>query len=225
MQINTLRLRKLLGWAGMLLPLIVLALCLMFGYGVPDSISATFYLAPTVAPFMIILGASGILLISYMGYDKHDDVVCTIAGIFGLMICLFPCKTTGLNTHWFDADLPVFVGMLQLPQDISGIIHNISAIIFFGLLAYNSFFLFTKSSGIMTDKKKKRNIIYRVCGIGMISSFLLLIPVGIFNIWGGTWLVETIALMFFGISWLTKSDTYKWLFCDTPDREDINDNA
>ena len=83
MQINTLRLRKWLGWLGMLLPLIVLALCLIFGYGVPDSISATFYLAPTVAPFMIILGAAGILLISYMGYDKQDDIICTIAGIFG----------------------------------------------------------------------------------------------------------------------------------------------
>ena len=225
MQINTLRLRKWLGWLGMLLPFIVLVLCLIFGYGVPDSISATFYLAPTVAPFMIILGAAGILLISYMGYDKHDDIICTMAGVFGLMICLFPCKTTNLSTRWCGENIPTIVGMLQLPQNISGIIHNISAIIFFGLLAYNSFFLFTKSSGIMTDKKKKRNIIYRVCGIGMISSFVLMIPVSIFRIWGGTWLIETIALMFFGISWLTKADTYKWLFCDTADKEDPNDNA
>jgi hypothetical protein len=28
----------------------------------------------------------------------------------------------------------------------------------------------------MTDEKKKRNIIFRVCGIGMLASFLLLIP-------------------------------------------------
>jgi hypothetical protein len=28
------------------------------------------------------------------------------------------------------------------------------------------------------------------------------------------WLVETIALAFFGISWLTKADHYKWLFAD-----------
>lgn len=225
MQINTLRLRKWIGWLGMLLPLIVLALCLIFEYGVPDSISATFYLDPTVAPFMIILGAAGILLISYMGYDKQDDVICTIAGIFGLFICLFPCATTDLITHWEAENIPTYVGTLQLPQNISGIIHNVSAIIFFALLAYNSFFLFTKSSGEMTSKKKKRNIIYRVCGIGMISSFLLMIPVIIFNVWGGTWLIETIALIFFGISWLTKADTYRWLFCDTPDKEDPKDNA
>ena len=54
----------------------------------------------------------------------------------------------------------------ELAQNLI-LLQHISAIIFFGLLAYNSFFLFTKSSGVMTDKKKKRNIIYRVCGIGM----------------------------------------------------------
>ena len=53
----------------------------------------------------------------------------------------------------------------ELAQNLI-LLQHISAIIFFGLLAYNSFFLFTKSSDVMTDKKKKRNIIYRVCGIG-----------------------------------------------------------
>lgn len=53
----------------------------------------------------------------------------------------------------------------ELAQNLI-LLQHISAIIFFGLLAYNSFFLFTKSSGVMTDKKKKRNIIYRVCDIG-----------------------------------------------------------
>lgn len=225
MQINTLRLRKWLGWLGMLLPLIVLALCLIFGYGFPDSISATYYLAPTITPFMIILGAAGVLLISYKGYDKQDDITCTLAGLFALCICLFPCATDDLITRWPTANIPTTVGTFQLPENISSIIHNISAIIFFGLLAYNSFFLFTKSSGQMTVKKRKRNIIYRVCGIGMITSFVFIIPVSIFEIWGGIWLIEAVALAFFGISWLTKADTYTWLFCDTPDKEESTDNA
>lgn len=225
MQINTLRLRKLLGWAGMLLPLIVLTLCLIFGYGFPDSISATYYLAPTVTPFMIILGAAGVLLISYKGYDKHDDIICTLAGLFALCICLFPCATEDLIVHWPTLNLPTVVGTFQLPENVSSIVHNISAIVFFGLLAYNSFFLFTKSSGKMTDKKRKRNIIYRVCGIGMIASFVFIIPVSIFEIWGGIWLIEAVALAFFGISWLTKADTYTWLCCDTPDKEEPTDNA
>jgi predicted membrane channel-forming protein YqfA (hemolysin III family) len=63
----------------------------------------------------------------------------------------------------------------------------------------------------MTDQKKIRNIIYRVCGIGMLASFLiLLLP----KFYIQVWLTETFALFFFGISWLTKSEAYRWLAAD-----------
>ena len=75
-------------------------------------------------------------------------------------------------------------------------------------------FLFTKSSGQMTPEKKKRNLIYKVCGIGMVGSFILLIPFNIFDVKIGTWIVEAIALTFFGISWLTKSEAYRILYKD-----------
>lgn len=202
--INTTRLRATIGWLGMLLPWIVLFLSGVYGYGFPDSISATYYVPTCITPFMIILGSAGLLLFSYKGYDKRDDIVCTIAGVGALAICLFPCANKLLTR----------VGTFLLPQGISGVIHNISAILFFGLLAYNSLFLFTKSGGEMTENKKKRNVIFRVCGIGMMASFLLLIPVYIFDIHGGTWFVEAIALAFFAISWLTKADCYPWLFAD-----------
>jgi hypothetical protein len=68
----------------------------------------------------------------------------------------------------------------------------------------------------MTDSKRKRNLIYKVCGIGMAVSFVAIIPISIFEWWGGVWVVEAVALAFFGVSWLTKSDIYPWLFCDTP---------
>lgn len=66
----------------------------------------------------------------------------------------------------------------------------------------------------MTEEKKKRNIIFRVCGIGMVASLALMIPVSIIGIYGGTWFVETLALFFFGISWLTKSNRLSWLYAD-----------
>ena len=208
MQINIPRLRAVLGWLAILLPIIVSTLALVYGFLgdhiIPGAISATYYLEPCITPFMIILGAASILLICYKGYDKQDDIICTLSGIFGLGICLFPCAATGDN----------IVGTFQVSTPISGWIHNICAIIFFGLLAYTSFFLFTKGGPNPTENKKKRNIIFRVCGIGMIGSFLLLIPFGIFNVWGGTWIMEDVALAFFGISWLTKSNLYTWLFKD-----------
>ena len=104
-------------------------------------------------------------------------------------------------------------GVLHLPSDISNIFHCISAVGFFGTLAFMSFFLFTKTSGEMTKQKKIKNIIYRVCGVGMLGSFLLmllnLIPgVDIYNL---TWIVEAIALFFFGASWIVKSDAFPFL--------------
>lgn len=200
--INTGRLRWLIGWAGMLLSIIVLVLSIVNGYPFPDSISETYFLEPCIAPFMIILGSAGVLLLSYMGYELIDDIICSLAGLFGLGICLFPCYS------WRDADQ--VIGTFQLPALTSNAIHLTCAIIFFVLLAFNSLFLFTKSSGEMTKNKKKRNIIFRVCGIGMIATFALLL----FPIPHKIWVVETISLIFFGISWLTKANRYRWLFAD-----------
>lgn len=187
----------------MLLPWIVVIL----GFAFPPSISATYYVATCITPFMIILGSASILLVSYKGYDWKDDLVLTSSGIAGLCICLFPCNPS--------ADLASVVGLLggtfAIPAAASNIIHLISAIVFFALLAYNSIFLFTKTSGEMTTKKKIRNIIYRVCGIGMLASFLLLLLPSFYI---QTWLMETIALFFFGVSFLTKADCYPWLACD-----------
>ncbi len=195
--INTKRLRIMIGALGGLLPLIVAALLGM----IPESISATYYEPQTITPFMITLGAAGVLLIAYTGYDLQDDIVNTLAGVCGLLVCLFPCANALLDK----------VGTFQLPQSISGIVHNVAAVLFFGLLAYNSLFLFTKHGDSMTPEKKKRNIVYIVCGIGMVASFaLLLLPWFRIKIW----LVETLALFFFAVSWLTKACCVKLLFAD-----------
>jgi hypothetical protein len=153
---------------------------------------------------MIILGMSGVLLFNYKGYDPLDDVLNSLAGAFALGICFFPCDATTLER----------IGTLQFPADVSNTLHMISAIGFFGILAYNSLFQFTKGSANPTPNKKKRNIIFRVCGIGMIVSFIALIPFNIFHVPHAIWIIETIALFFFGISWLTKANCYSWLFAD-----------
>lgn len=202
--INTKRLRCIIGWLGMLLPWIVLILSLSFGYKFPDSISATYFVAPCITPFMIILGSAGILLFTYKGYDTVDDILNTAAGIFGLGICLFPCGATS----------DPYIGTFQLPTATSDILHLVSAIGFFAILAYNSIFQFTKGVIDPTPNKKKRNVIFRICGIGMIASFILLPLANIIEISHVIWVIETIALAFFGVSWLTKANCYPWLFAD-----------
>lgn len=197
MRINTVRLRATIGWLGMLLPWIVV---LLIGY-FPDSISATWYTnACTV--FMIILGSASFLLISYKGYDLIDDILLTCSGVAGLGICLFPCAVWNVQGK---------VGTFMIDKWTSNTIHCVCALVFFVLLAYNSLFLFTKSAGEVTQKKKARNIIFRVCGVGMIASFgILLLPYFRTQVW----FAEMVALFFFGISFLTKANIYPWLFCD-----------
>ena len=201
--INTTRLRCMIGWLAILLPWIVAFLTLIFQTGViwPDAISTTYYYDSCITPFMIILGSASILLMSYKGYDKVDDILNTVAGVFGLCICLFPMWEQS-KTH---------VGTFQLPMPISNVLHIVSAIVFFALLAYVSIFQFTKSGGEMTKNKKIRNIIYVICGFGMLLSFsFMIIP----YFYSQIWIVETIALTFFGVSWLTKANYYSWLFAD-----------
>lgn len=200
MKINTIRLRIWLGCLAILLPWIV---ALLAGE-IPPSISATYYLPQCITPFMGILVSASILLICYKGYDLLDDIILTLAGICGLGICLFPTwPTTPME----------YVGTFSVDVALSNMLHSIFAIIFFGLLAYNSLFLFTKSDGHPTKKKKIRNIIYIVSGVGMLASFgILLIP----DLTIKYWLCEAIALFFFGLSFLTKADVFPFLFCDTP---------
>jgi hypothetical protein len=137
--INTIRLRKTVGWLGMLLPWIVCLLAIAYHHllSPPPSISATYYYEACITPFMGVLTAASVLLYSYQGYEKIDDIICTITAICGILVCLFPCDSV-------KGDL---VGTFQIPENISNIVHCIAAIGFFGLLSYNSLFLFTKSNG------------------------------------------------------------------------------
>jgi hypothetical protein len=153
---------------------------------------------------MIILGSAGILLFNYRGYNKLDDILNSSAGAFGLGICLFPCAATMLER----------IGTFQIPAEISDTIHMISAIGFFAILAYNSMFQFTKGSENPTPNKLKRNLIFRICGGGMATSFAALPIFTYAEIPHAIWWVEMVALTFFGVSWLTKANCIPFLFRD-----------
>lgn len=200
------RIRNLVGFLGMILPWLSLvgAAIVAHSVGVPDdfwktlSISATYYITP---PLTGVLTAAAIVLMCYDGYDWRDNVVTTVSGIFGLLIVIFPCNCT-VSTDT--------VGFFQLPVHVSNIIHCTSAVIFFIMLAFNSLFLFTLGES-HTKQKVLRNKVYRICGIGMLSAMILMvIPVSFF---AKTFIVEAIALTFFGISWLVKGQVFG-LFAD-----------
>jgi len=193
------RIRNICGFLGMILPWIsLLGAYLAYKNGAKIdwnilSISETYYFTPALSA---VLTAASIVLMTYDGYDLKDNLITTISGVFGICIVLFPCSGV--------IDEPN-VGYFQIPVNISNVIHCVSAGIFFILLAINSFFLFTKGEENPTKEKKIRNLIYRICGIGMTGSFLLMpLP----HFFAQAFIVEAIALTFFGISWLVKGQVF-----------------
>lgn len=199
------RIRNWAGALGALLPWLALFGALLVnvftplgkGFWSDLSISATYYISP---PLVGVLTAASIVLMCYDGYTKWDSFITTISGVFGIMIVLFPCKCVLSGAH---------VGFFQLPVNVSSILHCTSAVIFFCLLAYNDLFLFTKFDKEMTPKKKQRNLVYRVCGIGMLCAMILM-PLPI-SFPAKTWWIEMASLTSFGISWLTKGNFFKFL--------------
>ena len=200
-----LRLRNLCGLLGVLLPWLAL-----FSAGIAErpsdewwwSISATYYQSPALVGVLV---PACLLLICYVGYNDADNVITTTSGIMGLGIVLFPCSVSWLPEG-------SLVGFFQIPMEVSSVVHGICAGCFFLLIALNSILMFTKSDGEMTDRKKIRNRIYRICGYGMIAVEAAFLLTRIIQ--GDTYLTmiyEIILLILFGFAWLVKGEAFPFL--------------
>jgi len=197
--------RRFLGVLGITLPFLVLLFGL-FGNNGPDwyySISASAY--TNAAPwFLTTMGAVGWFLIAYGAaiyreYSSLDFAINLASGIFALLISCFPCLTAAVER----------AGLIPLPIKTCSIIHNTSAAVFFFLLAMNILVLFTKSSGSMTKEKQRRNLIYRVCGIGILLFMAVQAYTSFFAKLDGPYTManEAAMLFLFGAAWLVKGET------------------
>jgi len=210
-----LRIRNVCGILGVILPWLAL-----FSAGIAEhvgpcktewwwSISASYYLSPALVGVLV---PACIVLISYIGYDWTDNLITTLSGIFGLGIVLFPCKVS-----WISPDTPV--GFFQLPMQASHIIHTLFACLFFICIALNSIIQFTKHGATMTDRKKIRNRIYRICGYGMLGLMVVFAIAKFLGAPGWTvMIVEILLLHLFGFAWLVKGEAFPFLN-DKPETE------
>jgi cell division protein FtsB len=205
--ISYIHLRILIGVLAIALPFVcILGALLIAKESIQPSISI-YYFTNVRDCFVGILVGISMFLVSYKGYGKVDNVVTTITGIIGFGIVIFPCY----NPDYINAK----VGFFQIPIEISGYIHLMCAFLYFALLAYNSMFLFTKTyeHKKMTKNKKRRNVVYRICGSLIYISLITLLLVFIFG--DGSLItekqimlkIESVMLVSFGISWLVKSKT------------------
>ncbi len=200
-----LRIRNLCGLLGIILPWLAL-----FSAGIAQhpssewwwSISATYYQSPALVGVLV---PACIVLISYIGYDAVDNLLTSAAGVLGLGIVLFPCKVS-----WIPDGTPV--GFFQVPVETSQYIHMACAALFFVTIACNSIFQFTKSGPVMTDRKRIRNRIYRICGYGMIAMEFVFAVAHLLGAPGWSIMViEIILLHLFGFAWLVKGEAFPFL--------------
>ena len=210
-----LRIRNVCGILGVILPWLAL-----FSAGIAEhvgpcqtewwwSISASYYLSPALVGVLV---PACIVLISYIGYDWTDNLITTLSGIFGLGIVLFPCKVS-----WISPETPV--GFFQLPMSASHILHTLFACLFFISIALNSIIQFTKHGKTMTERKKIRNKIYRICGYGMLGLMVVFAIAKFLGAPGWTvMIVEIILLHLFGFAWLVKGEAFPFLN-DKPETE------
>ncbi len=197
--LSYLGLRKAIGIIGLALPFVlVIGKSLLDSPGILSSISAYYYSA--MGDVLVgSLCAIGVFLLSYRGYARKDDRAGDLACVFAIGVALFPTR-------------PALHPSSQ--QVLAGHVHYGCALAFFLTLAYFCLVLFCKTDARkpMTRRKRHRNVLYRVCG------YTILICVGLLGLYAGFfqhtplarldpvfWL-ETIAILAFGLSWLTKGE-------------------
>ncbi len=185
-----LTLRRALGILGVALPIILFTWGLLGDHLWLPSISAYYSLRARDA-LVGCLCAIGCFLFTYHGYDIHDDTVTRVAGMSAVVVALVPSVHPGWQHR----------------------LHFIAAACFFLLLAYISSFRFTRGGPRPTDAKLIRNRVYRTCGVVMlvcVALIPLLDATGLSTRYAElrpTFVLETLALWAFGLSWLVKGGT------------------
>jgi hypothetical protein len=221
-------LRKTVGWIGTLLPVVlILGNVIFFTRSLPGSMSGYYYTHMRDV-FVGALCALGVFLVAYAGYDEVDRWITNIAGLCAIGVAFFPTKPS--VTH------------LSAAQQAVGDFHLFFAAVTFlalGVMALR----FAKSAttpggqapmariqhGLgwaepgndQQPQKKWRNIIYRACGVTILSCVVLaaasnLLPASVKARWPWLFSFEALAVVAFGVSWFVKGQTLLPVLKDRP---------
>lgn len=224
------RMRQSIGWLGLSLPFILLAgnyiinhydlfnnetlmmtQCNTYNAGSSFKPSISHYYYTTVGElFTGTLCAVALFLFSYRGYPQRDEEIIpsdsfmtNLAGFCALGVALFPtssdyCLTDNVRTY--------------ISSETMGYVHYIFAGFFFISLSLISIFNFRRTAEVKDFGKMPSHNFYKYCGIIMLVCITLIL---IYSVWleerypelqayNITFVLETIALLAFGLSWLKK---------------------
>lgn len=191
--------RQVIGYLGLALP-ILLVQVVRLRPNAPtdawsgDSISA-YYWTGAVSLFSGLLAALSLFLLTYRGYaneaHKYDRGAAIIAGVSAALVAIFPAAPPpGMSPPWWSEWIERT--------------HTVAAITLFSMFAVFSLWLFRRSAPNEKEQpdKQHRNIIYLVCGVGILASMVWAVvmkQMGRSIFWP-----ESLALGFFAWSWLVK---------------------
>jgi len=197
-------LRRSVGVMGIALPLVLwLGDLILSGTALRVSFSAYYYsgMRDVMTGFLFSIA---IFLLAYRGIDWKDEVAAKTACAFAVGVALLPTAPPNPTPgqEWISFFHFMFAGGMFLT------------------LAIFSHCLFTRlePGKTLTDKKKKRNQFYRICGWVMVASIALIalkealikaevVTDAAMNSWRPTFLFELLAVVAFGASWLIKGET------------------
>jgi hypothetical protein len=198
--------RRLIGFLGLLLPVLVYVVAgVRPTEGLPSwallpSVSAYYYTG-AMGVFVGVLFALSLFLLSYPGYEGviADRLVGWLGGGAALGVALFPTAAPDGQSapSWWSPGLRV--------------VHYVSAVLLFSAFILFSIWLFRKSSvpnkRNRPPEKRWRDAVCLTCGITMIGCVL----------WAASSLIthapifwpEAIAIVAFAISWLVKGEAHR----------------
>ena len=210
--ISYILLRRSIGVLGIALPMVLL---IGFSIAHPDCILppsiSHYYYTMMGTYFTGTLCAVGLFLFSYNGPARVDRRAAGVAALAAIVVAFLPTapyctscshcvQLTAYGYKWVDT------------------IHYSAATILFLSFAFFSLVLFTKTDPAKnkTALKKKRNVVYVICGytiLACMAAIALLQVIGVAelpflqNFTQSTFVFEAIALFAFGFSWLVKGET------------------
>jgi hypothetical protein len=164
------------------------------GIGVQSSISAYYYTVMG-GVFVGSLCAQGVLLIVDR-YSNGNSGLAVVTGTLVIAVALLPTAPVGPTPG----------------QSVVGVIHLVCATAYYLTLAYFAYFIFTRPlvpGQALTGGEKRRNSVYRLCGVVVVLCLVLvpvtglLFPGRLTDIHPLFWL-ETVAGIAFGTSWLIR---------------------
>jgi hypothetical protein len=191
--------RKGIGFLGLALPIVlILGKLLLGGGGMQGSISSYYY---TVMRdyFVGTTCAMAVFFVAYR-YRRQDNYLSNALALFSAGIALFPTTRAGVRS--------------TTGQAVAGNIHLACATLFFLCLAYFSFFVFTRSDPQLrpTPQKRRRNVVYRVCGVAIVGCLALVVVTDLSfteqvkDVLHPLFWLESIAVWAFSVSWLIKGE-------------------